>query len=315
MGLSRPMRGIILAGGCGTRLSPATIPVSKILLPVYDRPMIYYPLSTLMLAGIKEILIITNDADDDRFQKTLGDGSQFGISIQYAIQYVPRGIADALIIGEEFIADEDVVLILGDNIFYGNRFDITLKKAIERNQGATIFGYAVEDPERFGVVEFDNTHRVLSLEEKPKDPKSKYAVVGLYVYSRDAVGYAKQLQPSDRGELEITDLNREFLKKELLNVELLEDDFYWVDAGTFESLLDASQFVRNKEKNADCKIMCPEKIARDLGYINTNQLWNWLEKNTKSSYFDKIRDSYPINYALPEKQRDANGIIQDNSQY
>ena len=243
------MKGIILAAGAGTRLYPASIPISKILLPIYDKPMIYYPLSTLMLAGIRDILIITNEDDFENFQKTLGDGSQFGINIQYKIQYVQRGIADAFIIAEEFIDGDDVALILGDNIFHGFGFSTLMKNAIKNNIGATVFGYRVHDPERFGVVEFDNNKKVISLEEKPAQPKSKYAVTGLYFYDHNVCKYAKELTPSSRGELEITDLNKIYLEKRLLNVEILGRGFTWLDTGTHDSMLQASNFIQSMEMN------------------------------------------------------------------
>ena len=233
------MKGIVLAGGAGTRLFPASQPISKILLPIYDKPMIYYPLSTLMLAGIKDILIITNEIDYDNFIKLLGDGSQFGLNLHYKIQYVQRGIADAFLIGEDFIGDDNVALILGDNIFHGHGFSTIMKNAIENNHGATVFGYMVNDPERFGVVEFDETKKVISLEEKPKNPKSNYAVTGLYFYDNQVCELAKQLKPSARGELEITDLNKLYLDKKELNVEILGRGFAWLDTGTHDSMLQA----------------------------------------------------------------------------
>ncbi len=243
------MKGIILAAGAGTRLYPASQPISKILLPIYDKPMIYYPLSTLMLAGIKDILIITNEFDHDNFQKLLGDGSQFGINIQYKIQYVQRGIADAFLIAEDFIAGDEVALILGDNIFHGFGFSTFLKQALEYKSGATVFGYRVKDPERFGIVEFDNNMKAISLEEKPLNPKSNYAVVGLYFYDKNVCEYAKSLTPSARGELEITDLNKIYLEKEQLNVEILGRGFTWLDTGTQDSMLEAANFVRAIQAN------------------------------------------------------------------
>ena len=228
------MKGIILAGGAGTRLYPASLPISKILLTIYNKPMIYYPLSTFLRAGIKDILIITNEADYENFRKLLGDGSQIGINIKYRIQYVQKGIADAFLIGEDFIEKDSVALILGDNIFYGKDFGNLMKNAIAKNEGATVFGYKVSDPERFGVVEFDENQKAISLEEKPKQPKSNYAVTGLYFYDNNVCKYARELKPSARGELEITDLNKIYLEKGKLNVELLGDDCEWLDTGTHD---------------------------------------------------------------------------------
>ena len=248
------MKGIILAAGQGTRLYPASLPISKILLSIYDKPMIYYPLSTLMLAEIRDILIITNEADYDNFRKLLGDGSQFGLHIEYKIQYVQKGIADAFIIAEDFIDGDDVALILGDNIFHGHGFSTLMKNAIRNNIGATVFGYTVKDPERFGVVEFDENKKVISLEEKPSSPKSDYAVTGLYFYDGKVCEYAKQLTPSARGELEITDLNKIYLEKGTLNVEILGRGFAWLDTGTHDSMLQASNFVQSMELNKGEKI-------------------------------------------------------------
>jgi glucose-1-phosphate thymidylyltransferase len=243
------MKGIVLAGGAGTRLYPASIPISKILLPVYDKPMIYYPISILMLAGIKDILIISNPKDIDNFKKLLGTGSQLGVNFSYAIQSVPKGIADSFIIAEDFIGNDSVALILGDNIFHGQGFSGALKKIKEENIGATVFGYHVKDPERFGVVEFDKEGKALSLEEKPQKPKSKYAVTGLYFYDNNVIKYAKSLKPSARGELEITDLNKIYLEKGELNVKILTRGFAWLDTGTHESLLKASNFIQSMEEN------------------------------------------------------------------
>ena len=280
------MKGIILAGGAGTRLFPASQPISKILLPIYDKPMIYYPLSTLMLAGIKDILIITNETDYDNFIKLLGDGSQFGLNLHYKIQYVQRGIADAFLIGEDFIGDDNVALILGDNIFHGHGFSTIMKNAIENNHGATVFGYMVNDPERFGVVEFDETKKVISLEEKPKNPKSNYAVTGLYFYDNQVCELAKQLEPSARGELEITDLN----KKEL-NVEILGRGFAWLDTGTHDSMLQASTFVQTMELNTGVKIACLEEIAYNKGFMTKDELLNKIEKYGKNSgYYQYVRE-------------------------
>ena len=285
------MKGIVLAGGAGTRLFPASQPISKILLPIYDKPMIYYPLSTLMLAGIKDILIITNEIDYDNFIKLLGDGSQFGLNLHYKIQYVQRGIADAFLIGEDFIGDDNVALILGDNIFHGHGFSTIMKNAIENNHGATVFGYMVNDPERFGVVEFDETKKVISLEEKPKNPKSNYAVTGLYFYDNQVCELAKQLKPSARGELEITDLNKLYLDKKELNVEILGRGFAWLDTGTHDSMLQASTFVQTMELNTGVKIACLEEIAYNKGFITKDELLNKIEKYGKNSgYYQYIRE-------------------------
>ena len=285
------MKGIILAGGAGTRLFPASQPISKILLPIYDKPMIYYPLSTLMLAGIKDILIITNETDYDNFIKLLGDGSQFGLNLHYKIQYVQRGIADAFLIGEDFIGDDNVALILGDNIFHGHGFSTIMKNAIENNHGATVFGYMVNDPERFGVVEFDETKKVISLEEKPKNPKSNYAVTGLYFYDNQVCELAKQLEPSARGELEITDLNKLYLDKKELNVEILGRGFAWLDTGTHDSMLQASTFVQTMELNTGVKIACLEEIAYNKGFMTKDELLNKIEKYGKNSgYYQYVRE-------------------------
>lgn len=285
------MKGIILAGGAGTRLYPASQPISKILLPIYDKPMIYYPLSTLMLAGIKDILIITNETDYDNFIKLLGDGSQFGLNLHYKIQYIQKGIADAFIIGEEFIGNDDVALILGDNIFHGHGFSTLMKNAISKNHGATVFGYTVKDPERFGVVEFDENHKAISLEEKPKEPKSNYAVTGLYFYDNNVCKYAKQLEPSARGELEITDLNKIYLEKGLLNVEILGRGFAWLDTGTHDSMLQASVFVQTMELNKGVKIACLEEIAFNQGFISGKDLLEKIKKyGENSGYYQYIKD-------------------------
>ena len=282
------MKGIILAAGAGTRLYPASLPISKILLSIYDKPMIYYPLSTLMLADIRDILIITNETDDENFKKLLGDGSQFGINIQYKIQYKQRGIADAFIIAEDFVGNDDVALILGDNIFHGHGFSTLMKDAIAKNQGATVFGYTVKDPERFGVVEFDKNKKVLSLEEKPEHPKSDYAVTGLYFYDNNVCKYAKQLKPSARGELEITDLNKIYLEKGTLNVEILGRGFAWLDTGTHDSMLQASNFVQSMELNKGEKISCLEEIAYLHGYIKGEEILDHI-KGYKSDYYDYVR--------------------------
>jgi len=285
------MKGIVLAGGAGTRLYPASQPISKILLPIYDKPMIYYPLSTLMLAGIKDILIITNETDYDNFIKLLGDGSQFGLNLHYRIQYVQKGIADAFIIGEDFIAGDNVALVLGDNIFHGHGFAKIMQNAIAKNTGATVFGYTVKDPERFGVVEFDDNYKAISLEEKPKNPKSNYAVTGLYFYDKNVCKYAKELKPSARGELEITDLNKIYLEKGLLNVEILGRGFAWLDTGTHDSMLQASQFVQTIELNKGVKIACLEEIAFNQGFIKGEDLLKKIEKyGTNSGYYQYVRD-------------------------
>ena len=292
------MKGIILAGGAGTRLYPASVPISKILLPIYDKPMIYYPLSTLMLAGIKDVLIITNEEDSDNFQKTLGNGSQFGINIQYKIQYVQRGIADAFLIGEDFIDNDDVALILGDNIFHGFGFSTLMKNAIKNNIGATVFGYRVHDPERFGVVEFDKNKKVISLEEKPAYPKSKYAVTGLYFYDGNVCKYAKELVPSKRGELEITDLNKIYLEKNLLNVEILGRGFTWLDTGTHDSMLQASNFIQAMELNKGAKIACLEEIALNQHFISVSDLEYKLSLKPKNdnyyNYISEIIQEYKL---------------------
>ncbi|MDE4038369.1 glucose-1-phosphate thymidylyltransferase RfbA [Acinetobacter pittii] len=277
-------KGIVLAGGSGTRLYPITKGVSKQLLPIYDKPMIYYPLSVLMLAGIKDILIITTPEDKDSFERLLGNGSQFGIHLQYAIQPSPDGLAQAFIIGEEFIGNSNVCLVLGDNIFYGQGFTPMLRQAVTREQGATVFGYQVKDPERFGVVEFDEQHREVSLEEKPKHPKSNFAVTGLYFYDNDVIQIAKKVKPSDRGELEITTVNQMYLEQGNLNVELLGRGFAWLDTGTHSSLLEAAQFVETLEKRQGYKVACLEEIAFNQGWLNKEQILKIGNSMIKNDY-------------------------------
>ncbi len=284
------MKGIVLAAGAGTRLYPASQPISKILLPIYDKPMIYYPLSTLILAGIREILIITNEKDYDNFYKLLGDGSQFGIRLEYRIQYVQRGIADAFIIAEDFIGDDDVALILGDNIFHGHGFSTIMSEAIKNKTGATVFGYTVKDPERFGVVEFDSNKNVLSIEEKPAHPRSNYAVTGLYFYDNKVCELAKTLKPSARGELEITDLNKKYLELKELKVEILGRGFAWLDTGTHDSMLQASNFVQSMELNKGVKIACLEEIALNQGFITAEELSKQISKYGNNDYYNYVRN-------------------------
>jgi len=288
------MKGIVLAGGSGTRLYPITMGMSKQLIPIYDKPMIYYPLSVLMLAGIREILIITTPQDQSVYQRLLGDGGQFGLSFQYATQESPDGLAQSFIIGEEFIGGDDVCLVLGDNIFYGQNFSGKLEQAAQKASGATIFGYQVKDPERFGVVEFDSYRQVVSIEEKPQSPKSQYAITGLYFYDSDVVEIARNIKPSDRQELEITCVNQAYLDRGDLSVELLGRGFAWLDTGTFESLLDAAQFVETIESRQGFKIACLEEIAWRKGWLTDQDLLvqgNSLANNSYGQYLLSLIES------------------------
>jgi len=278
------MKGIVLAGGSGTRLHPATRVISKQLLPVYDKPMIYYPLSVLLLAGIREILLISTPEDTPRFEQMLGNGEEWGIKLQYAVQPSPDGLAQAFLIGKEFLAGEGCCLVLGDNIFYGHDFAETLREATAMETGATVFAYPVLDPERYGVVEFDNQRRAISIEEKPLKPKSRYAVTGIYFYDGQVVGIAEGLKPSARGELEITDVNRWYLERGQLHTQVLGRGIAWLDTGTHDSLLEASSFIQTIEKRQGLKVACPEEIVYRLGYIDAAQLRALALKSAKSSY-------------------------------
>ena len=295
------MKGIVLAGGAGTRLYPLTMVTSKQLLPVYDKPMIYYPLSTLMLAGIKDILIISTPDDTPKFERLLGEGSQFGVKLQYKVQPSPDGLAQAFILGEEFIGNDACAMVLGDNIFYGNGFRRILRAAVEdaeKNERATVFGYYVTDPERFGVVEFDKNYQVISIEEKPKQPKSNYASVGLYFYPADVVEKARSLKPSARGELEITDLNNLYLCEKRMNVMLMKRGNAWLDAGTPDSLMESGAFVRIIEKRQGLKIACIEEIAYRQGFINDDQMKRLIDALKDGDYKTYLKKVYEEHHEL-----------------
>ncbi len=287
------MKGIILAGGAGTRLYPSTIVTSKQLLPVFDKPMVYYPLSVLMLAGIKDILIITTPNDIENFKKLLGDGKRFGINLSYKIQEAPNGLAEAFIVGEDFIQDDNVTLILGDNIFFGPKFSTLLKKAVNdvnNNGGGNIFAYVVKDPQRYGIVEVDENLNAISIEEKPQNPKSNYAVTGLYIYDNKVVEYAKNLKPSPRGELEITDINNIYLKKGNLRTEILGRGFAWLDTGTHQSLLRAGQYVQTIEENQGIKIACLEEVAYRMGFLTKEEILEQVKDYKNNEYYNYIKE-------------------------
>ncbi|MES9899593.1 MAG: glucose-1-phosphate thymidylyltransferase RfbA [Sedimenticola sp.] len=288
--MEKNYKGIILAGGSGSRLHPLTHSVSKQLMPVYDKPMIYYPLSVLMLSGIREVLIITTPADQQAFINLLGDGSQWGMVISYTVQPSPDGLAQAFLLGEEFIGNDPVSLVLGDNIFFGHGMDALLSSATERKSGATVFGYYVKDPERYGVVSFDDKGKAVNLEEKPAHPKSNYAVTGLYFYDNDVVDIAKSIEPSPRGELEITDVNKVYLERGTLNVQVMGRGFAWLDTGTHDSLLSAANFIQVVEERQGLKIACPEEIAYRMGYINAEQLAGLAQPLSKNGYGQYLLD-------------------------